>query len=316
MTLHSPGLAVSGTNREVSADEQAWLTEQFEAQRPRLRGVAYRLLGSVSEADDAVQDAWLRASRAGADGVENVAAWLTTVVARVCLNMLRKRRSLPEPVAGPAAGPRGGAAPRTATGTAMPDPIVWFDDAPGPEEEALLADAVGLALAVVVQTLTPPERLAFVLHDLFAVPFEDIAPVLGRTVEATRQLASRGRRRVRDAPMPDGDLGEQRRVVDAFFAAARDGDLEALVAVLDPDVVLRADLGPTLRGATAVAAQATRFAHPERTVQPAVVNGAAGAVIRIDGRPVAVMAFTVVANRIVALDTIIDRPRLAELLER
>jgi RNA polymerase sigma factor (sigma-70 family) len=286
-------------------DEQPWLAERFEEQRPRLRAVAYRMLGSLSEADDAVQEAWLRVSRADAGGVENLDGWLTTVVARVCLNMLRSRRSRREEPLDPR----------------MPDPIIGPEGGGDPEQEALLAEGVGLALLVVLDTLTPAERLAFVLHDLFAVPFEEIASLLDRSPAAARQLASRARRRVRGAaPAPDPDLAHQRAVVDAFFAAARDGDFEALVAVLDPEVVLRADGGTArarqsvvIHGAREVAAQAaigTRFAP---FVRPALVNGTAGAVVVAGGRLLSVMAFTVANGKVAAIDVLFDPDRLAGL---
>src|SRR5436190_1036630 len=240
------------------------LAEQFEANRARLRAVAYRMLGSLTEADDAVQEAWLRLSRTGAEEVENLDAWLTTVVARISLNMLRSRSSRrEEPI-----------------GMRMPDPIVDRADGTDPEHEALLGDAVGLALLVVLETLTPAERLAFVLHDVFAVPFDEIAPIVDRSSEATRQLASRARRRVQgERAVPDADLATQREVVGAFLAAAREGDFEALVAVLDPDVVLRADMGPLggsheVRGAAAVARRARFFAQVGLVVRPALINGA------------------------------------------
>src|SRR5436305_10307239 len=228
-------------------DEREWLAERFEANRTHLRAVAYRMLGSVSEADDAVQEAWLRLSRSDTGEVENLRAWLTTVVARVCLDMMRSRRSRREEPLGPH----------------VPEPIVSREDGLDPEHEALLADSVGLALLVVLETLTPAERLAFVLHDMFAVPFDEIAPIVGRSPTAARQLASRARRRGNaGAPVPDTNLTAQREVVNAFPAAARDGDFDALVAVLDPDVVLRADdvaatagSAPLVRGARAVAAQ-------------------------------------------------------------
>jgi RNA polymerase sigma factor (sigma-70 family) len=286
-------------------DERAGLTERFEEHRTRLRAVAYRMLGSLSEADDAVQEAWLRLSRADTGAVENLAGWLTTIVARVCLNMLRTRASRrEEPLA-----------------AHMPDPIISHPDGGNPEHEALLADAVGFALLVVLDTLTPAERLAFVLHDLFAVPFDAIAPLIERSPSAARQLASRARRRVRGAaPAPEPDLARQRAVVEAFFAAARDGDFDALVAVLDPDIVLRADGGAararqtvTIRGAGDVAAQAvtgTRFAP---FVRPALVNGAAGAVVVANGRALSVMGFTVVRGKIVAIDVLYDPERLADL---
>ena len=286
-------------------DEQPWLAERFEEQRPRLRAVAYRMLGSLSEADDAVQEAWLRVSRADAGGVENLGGWLTTVVARVSLNMLRSRRTRrEEPLE-----------------LRMPDPVIGHEGRGDPEQEALLAEGVGLALLVVLDTLTPAERLAFVLHDLFAVPFEEIALLLERSPAAARQLASRARRRVRGAaPAPDPDLTHQRAVVDAFFAAARDGDFEALVAVLDPEVVLRADGGTArarqsvvIHGAREVAAQAaigTRFAP---FVRPALVNGTAGAVVVAGGRLLSVMAFTVANGKVAAIDVLFDPDRLAGL---
>jgi len=261
------------------------------------------MLGSLSEADDAVQDAWLRASRADADEVDNLGGWLTTIVARVCLNMLRSRkRRHEEPL-----------------DAHVPDPIISPGGGLQPEEEALLADSVGLALLVVLDSLAPTERLAFVLHDMFELPFEEIAPMVGRTPVAARQLASRARRRVKGAeiPSPDPDLGRQRAVVDAFFRAARGGDFEALVALLDPDVVLRADLGAgrpgsrVIRGAAAVAGQARGF--PRAVVTPALVNGAAGAVITVRGRPIAVMGFTVVQGKIVEIDAIADPERVARI---
>jgi RNA polymerase sigma-70 factor (ECF subfamily) len=278
------------------------LAGRFEEHRGRLRAVAYRMLGSLSEADDAVQEAWLRLSRAGADDIDSLAAWLTTVVARVCLNMLRTRRARGE----------------ESLDVHLPDPVVSREGGFDPEQEALLADSVGLALLVVLDSLTPPERLAFVLHDMFAVPFDDIASVLERTPAAARQLASRARRRVRGAaPVPDPDLARQREVVDAFFAAARGGDFEALVAVLDPDIVLRADGGPTrprltalVRGAHAVAGQARGFHRLSPQIRPALVNGAAGAVIVTRGTVLSIMAFAVSGGRIAAIDVLADPERL------
>ncbi len=286
-------------------DERAWLTERFEEHRTRLRAVAYRMLGSLSEADDAVQEAWLRLSRADTGGVENLAGWLTTVVARVCLNTLRSREARRE----------------ESLDVHMPDPIVSREDGGDPEQEALLADSVGLALLVVLDTLTPAERFAFVLHDMFAVPFEEIAPMIERSPAATRQLASRARRRVQGAaPGPDPDLMRQREVVDAFFAAARDGDFDALVAVLDPDVVLRADGGTArarqtvvINGARAVAAQAVTFTRLAPFVRPALVNGTAGVVVAADERMLSVMGFTVAHGKIVAIDVLSDPERLADL---
>jgi RNA polymerase sigma factor (sigma-70 family) len=286
-------------------DEHDWLAERFEEQRTRLRAVAYRMLGSVSEADDAVQDAWLRVSRADASSVDNLAGWLTTVVARVCLNLLRSReRRREEPFQ-----------------VHVPDPIISPESGVDPEHEALLADSVGLALLVVLETLAPAERLAFVLHDMFAVPFEEIAPMIERSPAATRQLASRARRRVQgQAPTPDADLTRQREVVDAFFAAARDGDFDTLVAVLDPDVVLRADGGtartrPTvvLRGARSVAAQAVTAARLAPFVRPALINGTAGVVVPVGGRVFSIMSFTVVHGKIVTIEVLYDPERLAGL---
>jgi RNA polymerase sigma-70 factor (ECF subfamily) len=286
-------------------DERAWLTDRFEEHRPRLRAVAYRMLGSLSEADDAVQEAWLRLSRADTSGVENLAGWLTTVVARVCLNMLRTRRSRRE----------------EPLDVHVPDPIISPASGIDPEHEVLLADAVGLALQVVLDTLTPAERLAFVLHDMFGVPFQEIGLMIERTPTAARQLASRARRRVQGAaPAPDPDRTRQREVVDAYFAAARDGDLEALVAVLDPDVVLRADGGtararPTvvIRGAEAVAAQAVTAMRLAPYVRPALINGAAGVVVAVGVRVFSVMGFTVTHGKIVAIDVLYDPGRLAGL---
>ncbi len=286
-------------------DEGTWLAERFEENRPHLRAVAYRMLGSLSDADDAVQEAWQRLSRAGTGDVDNLPGWLTTVVARVSLNMLRTRRTRrEEPLE-----------------VRVPDPIVTPEAGIDPEHEAVLADSVGLALLVVLDTLTPAERLSFVLHDMFAVPYDEIAPMLDRSPVATRQLASRARRRVQGrAPVPDPDLGRQREVVDAFFAAARDGDFDGLVAVLDPDVVLRADGGaartrPTvmLRGARTVAENASTARKLARFVRPALVNGAAGAVVTVNGRLFAVMGFTVADGRILAIDVLYDPERLAGL---
>jgi RNA polymerase sigma factor (sigma-70 family) len=287
-------------------DENEWLADRFEEHRPHLRAVAYRMLGSLTEADDAVQDAWLRLSRAGASEVHNLGGWLTTVVARVCLNMLRARHTRRE----------------ESLGVHLPDPVVSPEGTLHPEEEALLADSVGLALLVVLDTLSPAERLAFVLHDMFELPFEEIAPMVGRSPAAARQLASRARRRVRGAevPAPDPDLARQRDVVEAFFSAARGGDFDALVALLDPDVVLRTDLGArrpgasvVVRGAAAVAGQARRSAVPGAQVHPALVNGAAGAVVTVGGRPFAVMAFTVSGGRIVEIDAIADPERVRRI---
>jgi len=286
--------------------EADWLAEGFEQNRARLRAVAYRMLGSFAEADDAVQEAWLRLSRSDASGVENLGGWLTTIVARVCLNVLRSRNTRRE----------------EPMGVHVPDPVISRADGTSPEDEALLADSVGLALHVVLETLTPAERLAFVLHDMFDLPFDEIAPMVGRSPAAARQLASRARRRVRGADVhaPDPDIARQREVVDAFFAAAHRGDFDALVAVLDPDVVLRSDGGTAhpevsvvLHGASAVAGQALTLAQPSILKRPALVNGAAGVVVTMGGRPVAVMGFTVSRGKIVEIDAIIDPERLLRL---
>jgi RNA polymerase sigma factor (sigma-70 family) len=287
-------------------NESDHLAEQFEAHRVHLRAVAYRMLGSVSEADDAVQEAWLRLSRSGGDGVTNLGGWLTTVVARVALDMLRSRRTRREEPFGPR----------------MPEPIVSAEDGVDPEHQALLADSVGLALLVVLETLGPAERLAFVLHDMFAMPFDEIAPIVGRTPTAARQLASRARRRVQGATPPaDPDVAEQRRVVDAFLAAARGGDLDALVAMLDPDVVLRVDRGAApegatteFRGAAAVAGQVRSFANQARFARAALVNGGPGFVVAPPGRPpVAVAGFTVAGGAVVEIDLFADPARLRDL---
>ncbi|MEV7616885.1 sigma-70 family RNA polymerase sigma factor [Streptomyces sp. NPDC089799] len=284
------------------------LAERFEQHRPHLRAVAYRMLGSLGEAEDAVQEAWFKLGRADADEVRNLGGWLTTVVGRVCLDMLRSRASRREdPLEWPDGQVR------------IPDPVISRADTVDPEHEVLLADSVGIALLVVLETLTPAERLAFVLHDLFAVPFEEVAPVLGRTPAATRQLASRARRRVQATPTaPDPDLALQREVVSAFLSAARGGDFDALVSVLDPDVVARADGGALrpgrlMRGADTVASQAITFAAFAQTAVPVLVNGAAGFVAFADGRPVTLMAFTVQGGRIVAIDILNDPDRLAAL---
>jgi RNA polymerase sigma factor (sigma-70 family) len=288
-------------------DEREWLTERFEEHRPHLRAVAYRMLGSVSEADDAVQDAWLRLSRADTSSVENLGGWLTTVVARVCLNMLRSREHRREDP--------------LETQVHVPDPLISQEDRTDPEHEALLADSVGLALMVVLETLTPAERFAFVLHDMFGLPFDEIAPMIERSPAAARQLASRARRRVQgQASTPDPDVVRQREVVDAFFAASRDGDFDALVAVLDPDVVLRSDGGPArpglsvvIDGAQSVAEQALTFGRLAPFVRPALVNGTAGALVAAHGRPFSVMAFTVTAGKISAIDVLSDPERLEQL---
>ena len=285
-------------------NRQDLLAEYFEEQRPHLRAVAYRMLGSLSEADDAVQDAWLRLTRSDRSEVENLRAWLTTVVARVSLNMLRARRTRRE----------------QPLDMRVPDPIIDPADGTDPEHEALLADSVGLALLIVLETLTPPERLAFVLHDMFAVPFDEIAPIVERSPEATRQLASRARRRVRGAePGPDVDLHAQWEVVDAFIAAARGGDFDALVAVLDPDVVLRSDggriagLSQYVVGAEAVAGQAMMWARVDLTRRRALVNGAAGMVVYREGEPFSICAVTVKNGRLAELDFLADPERIAQL---
>jgi RNA polymerase sigma-70 factor (ECF subfamily) len=299
-----------GTQRkDVTVNEQSWQLEQFEHFRPHLQAVAYRMLGSVTEADDALQEAWLRLSRARTDDVANLGGWLTTVVGRVCLDMLRARRSRREDY----------------VGSWLPEPIVSLDDETNPEQEAILADSVGLALLVVLETLTPAERLAFVLHDMFAVPFEEIAPIVGRTPAAARQLASRGRRRVQGAaPNPDTDVRGQREIVDAFLAASRAGDFDALLAVLDPDVVFRADPGKIralsrlpITGAEAVATEilsrGSRFAPMAR---PALVNGTAGVIVGPEDRPFAVVGFTVARGRIVAIDLITNPDKFGGLATR
>lgn len=285
-------------------DESAWLLDRFEEHRTHLRAVAYRMLGSLTEADDAVQDTWLRLSRSGAGEVENLGGWLTTIIARVCLNLLRSRNVRRE----------------VSFGLHLPDPIISLDGALQPEEEAVLADSVSLALLVVLDTLAPAERLAFVLHDVFELPFGEIAPMVGRTPAATRQLASRARRRVKGAaiPAPDPDLARQRAVVDAFFSAARGGDFDALVALLDPAVVLRADFGARLpgasraiRGVAAVAEHARPL--PGSQLHPVLVNGAPGVIITVRERPFAIMGFTVAGGRIVAIDAIADPERVRRM---
>jgi RNA polymerase sigma factor (sigma-70 family) len=284
-----------------------WLTEGFEKNRGRLRAVAYRMLGSLAEADDAVQEAWLRVARADASEVDNLSAWLTTIVARVCLNALRSRNARREE-------------PLDAH---VPDPVITRADGPdasNPEEQALMADSVGLALQVVLETLPPAERLAFVLHDTFGLPFEEIAPMVGRSPAAARQLASRARRRVRGADVPDRDLARQREVVDAFFAAAHNGDFDALVAVLDPDVVSRVDAGAgslvpsgVVHGAATVARQTLAIASIAAPKHPVLVNGAAGVVITLGGQPISVMGFTVSGGKIVEINSIVDPERIRQL---
>src|SRR6266542_260644 len=286
-------------------DEHQRLAEQFEVHRTRMRAVAYRMLGSLSEAADAVQEAWLHLSRSDTSGIANLGAWLTTVVARLCLDMLRSRTSRRE----------------EPLGAHVPDPIISRADAPDPEHQALLAESVGLALLVLLETLSPAERLAFVLHDVFGVPFEEIAPIVDRSVVATRQLASRARRRVQgQAPASDADLRTQRRVVDAFLAAVRDGDFEALVAVLDPAIVLRADGGGVkgisrvVRGAQAVVAQAATFSNLASSSQVVLVNGTIGVVVRRpDGRLLAVLGFTIAGGKVVEIDILADPDRLSRL---
>jgi RNA polymerase sigma factor (sigma-70 family) len=282
-------------------NDKDWLAERFEEQRGHLRAVAYRMLGSLSEADDAVQEAWLRLSRTDASEVENLGGWLTTVVARISLNTLRSRKVRSE--------------------THLPDPILDRPDGVDPENEVLLADSVGLALLVVLESMPPAERLAFVLHDMFAVPFDEIAPIVDRTPQAARKLASRARQRIQgERAVPDADLATQRRVTEAFLAAAHEGDFEALLEVLDPDVVLRADFGalPTaesrvVRGAQAVASQAMFYSQIGLEMRPALVNGAVGAVSLRDGRPFSVAAVTVNGGRIVEMDFLVDPERLAQL---
>jgi RNA polymerase sigma-70 factor (ECF subfamily) len=287
-----------------SGRTDAWLAERFEEHRGRLRAVAYRMLGSLDEADDAVQEAWVRFSAAGADEVVNLGGWLTTIVSRVCLNVLRARATRQEAL----------------SGARVPDPVLSPADGPTPEQEALLADSVGLALLVVLDTLSPAERVAFVLHDVFDVPFGEIAPMLDRTPEAARQLASRARHRVKAAGTRELDsaVAAQRAVVDAFFAAARAGDMAALVQLLDPDVVLRTDgflPGPAvLRGAEAVAGASLGGANPHAEFHPVLVNGAVGVLVTLRGRPAALMAFTVVGGRIAAVDGITDPYRLRRLM--
>jgi RNA polymerase sigma-70 factor (ECF subfamily) len=286
--------------------EKALLAQEFEVRRGRLRAVAYRMLGSLAEADDAVQEAWLRLDRSDTRDVHDLTAWLTTVVSRVCLDMLRSRTSRRE----------------EPLDVRVPDPVVSQIGQVDPEQEALLADSVGLALLVVLETLNPAERLAFVLHDLFGVPFDEIGPIVGRTPDAAKMLASRARRRVRSASTePDADLTRQREVVDAFLAASRAGDFDALVRLLDPDVVLRADQGgavpsgfaPVVRGAATVAGRALTFAKFSTSSRHALVNGAAGVISTQDGRVTAVLGFTITDGRITAIDILADAERLARL---
>jgi RNA polymerase sigma factor (sigma-70 family) len=290
----------------MTVTQSEWLAERFEEHRARLRAVAYRVLGSLNEADDAVQETWLRLSRSDADVVANLGGWLTTVVGRVSLDMLRLRKLRGE----------------EPLGVHVPDPIVSRCDGINPEHQALLADSVGLALLVVLDTLPPAERVAFILHDMFAVSFEEIAPIVGRSPAAARQLASRARRRIQGAaPVPDVDLTRQREVVDAFIAAARRGDFEALLAVLDPDVVLRADRGAVppgasreIHGARAVAQQALTFARLVEHVEPVLINGAAAFVARrAGGRVTSVAGFTIRAGKIVEIDVLADPDRIRQL---
>jgi len=286
-------------------DEKDWLAARFEESRERLRAVAYGMLGSISDADDAVQEAWLRLDRTGADDIDDLQAWLCTVVARICLDVLRRRKARKE----------------ESVGTWLPEPVVSADE--GPESQAVIADSLGLAMLIVLEQLTPAERIAFVLHDVFAVPFDEVAGVLDRSAEATRQLATRARRRVRLAPTPDADIAEQRRVVDAFLAAARAGDMQALLAVLDPDVIFRSDLGAgrsvergPIIGAQRVAERVLRSAPTYiHHASPALVNGAAGAVFA-RGTLFGVVGFTIVGGRVRALDLIADPDKLRGVVVR
>ena len=281
-------------------NEREYLAERFEEHRTHLRAVAYRMLGSLSEVDDAVQEAWLRLSRADSAEIDNLGGWLTTVVARVCLDMLRSRQSRREE-------------PFTSD---APEPVATGTRGSSPEQEALLADSVGLALLVVLDKLTPAERLAFVLHDMFAVPFDEIAPIVGRSTEAARQLASRARRRVRGGGKPDADLVRQREVVEAFIAALRAGDFEGLLAVLDPDLVVRADMSGApaeIRGAAVWAKGAVAYGQLARLTQPALVDGAIGVVVAPQGRLVRALRFTIANGRITEIEVIGNPARLGEL---
>jgi RNA polymerase sigma-70 factor, ECF subfamily len=291
---------------ETTVDEQQWFADQFEAHRPHLRAVAYRMLGSVTDADDALQEAWIRTTRSDGSAINNINGWLTTLVGRVCIDMLRARQSRREHL----------------TGTWLPEPVVSTDATVDPEQASLLADSVGLALLVVLEGLEPAERLAFVLHDMFGVPFDEIAPIVERTPGATRQLASRARRRLRGtATVPDADLSTQRRVVDAFLTASRAGDFEALVKVLDPEVVFRVDTGPRtwlapalLTGALDVAEHASTHGPRFATLcEPALVNGAAGIIAVARSGVVAVVGVTVINERIAEIDLILDADKLAGL---
>jgi RNA polymerase sigma-70 factor (ECF subfamily) len=288
----------------VTADN--FLAVQFQGHRPHLKAVAYRMLGSLTDAEDAVQEAWLRLARTESDDIDNLAGWLTTVVSRLCLDLLRARKTRPE----------------VSMGDRLPDPVVSRETGADPEQQALLADSVGLALLVVLESLTPAERLAFVLHDMFGLPFDEIAPIVDRTPVAAKKLASRARQRVRGAtPSLDSDLAGQRRVVDAFLAAARGGDFDTLLTILDPEVVLRVDGGgltggmKTIRGAAAVAGQAATFQRMATAshTQPALINGSAGLVNTIDGRLISVMGFAVTEGRIAAIDILSDPDRLTQI---
>jgi len=294
---------MDSSRSDAPGSEHDWLAAQFQAQRPQLQALAYRMLGSLRDAEDAVQETWLRLDRSDTAAINDLRAWLSTVAGRVCLDMLRSRKASREHYAG----------------TWLPEPLIGTDPAEGPEQQAVLADSVSMALLVVLEALTPAERLAFVLHDIFEVPFSQIAPVVDRTPQATRQLASRARRRIQQAPRPDPDPGQQRQVVDAFLAAARHGDFDALVAVLDPSVVFRADLGPgsprrPLHGAHPVARHvldvAPRFAS---LASPITINGTAGALFGSREDPIAVIAFTVTGGRISAIDLISDPDKLRTL---
>jgi RNA polymerase sigma factor (sigma-70 family) len=293
-------------------NERDYLAERFEEHRTHLRAVAYRMLGSSSEVDDAVQEAWMRLSRTDAAGIENLGGWLTTVVARVCLDMLRSRQSRrEEPLTPDAREP-------SAAGRSSSSALSERSESKDPEHEALLADSVGLALLVVLDRLSPAERLAFVLHDMFAMPFEEIAPIVGRSAEAARQLASRARRRVRGGGVLDPDLARQREVVEAFIAALRAGDFEGLLAVLDPDLVVRADMAvgapPTeIRGAAAWAKGAVAYGHLARLTRPALVDGAIGVVVAPQGRLVRALRFTIANGKIAEIEVIGNPERLGEL---
>lgn len=301
-----PNTAPSDPGDEAKLAQMMWFAEQFEQHRPRLRAVAYRMLGSVSEADDALQDAWIRTTRSDSASINNIEAWLTTLVGRVCIDMLRSRQSRREDY----------------PGTWLPEPIVGAEDPHDPEQASLLADSVGLALLVVLESLEPAERLAFVLHDMFAVPYDEIAPIVDRTPAAARQLASRARRRVRGAqPAADTDPATQRRVVDAFLAASRAGDFEELLTLLDPDVVLRVDSGQRgfrspalLTGADEVARHSATHGHRFATLcEPAIVNGSVGVVARGRAGVLAVVGVSIAGGRITALDLILDPDKLTRI---